>query len=66
MEAVIDEYVRLFSEQGINKYNVIRNTIYGHLSERYKDNKYVSKFNLELISDDIAESVALRLNVPQD
>ena len=62
MEEFVEQFVKVFSEQGINKYGVILSTIYGHLCEIYK-NSIKSRYEIEAMAYEIANHVMFRLNI---
>lgn len=62
MEEFVEHFVKVFSEQGINKYGVMLSTIYGHLCEIYK-NSIKSRYEIEAITYEIANRVMFRMNI---
>jgi hypothetical protein len=61
MEEFVEQFVNVFSEQGISQYGVILSTIHGHLCEIYK-NSGKCGFEIETMACEIAIRVMLRMN----
>lgn len=60
-EKVVDGFAKAF--KNCKTYSQLRRRIYTYLYERY--GKKVPKEKLKAHADDFAESVALKLNIPQ-
>lgn len=61
-EKVVDGFAKAF--KNCKTYSQLRRRIYTYLYERY--GKKVPKEKLKAHADDFAESVALKLNIPQE
>lgn len=64
MEEYINQVIKHCQENGIKDYKEIRKVIFDNIWEAYKGK--AAKAKLEAITDDITESVVLRMGIPHE
>ena len=65
MEELIKEFVQICTEKKLKTYKQVRKTIFEEIWKDYK-NKGAQKWRVEAVSDDLAESVVLRMGIPHE
>lgn len=65
MEELINEFVKICTEKGLDSYKKVRKTIFDEIWKDYKQ-KGAQKWRVEAVSDDIAESVVLKMGISHE
>ena len=65
MEELINNFATFCKEKGAKTYKEVRKIIFDELWEQYK-NKGAKKARVESVTDDLTESVALKMGISQD
>ena len=65
MEELINNFATFCKEKGAKTYKEVRKTIFDELLAQYKK-KGAQKARVESVTDDLTESVALKMGIPQD